>query len=197
MVMSKDRKRVLLLHASIHFLTMLLLVGAVRFQIWYVLLAVAVVHYFLDLGKIQIANRRMNSEFLAYLLDQALHVIVLGLASAWIAAVVPVQSAAMNDRWAIYLAGFLAVTYVWYTTEKVMAGPEPGYLEEVLESSLTRMITRACFLLLFLLAGARLVVGVPLLAVQMPYRADAYRRREILTDLSVSLVTAAIVLSAI
>lgn len=191
---AKKRTWGLLLHASIQFLMMVLLVGSLRTFIWPVLLVVAALHFFIDMAKVNLGGRHLGSAFQAYLLDQALHLLILLLATVWIGAILPAGMGQPDYAWAVYISGLLLVTYVWYTTEKVWASEDQDYLAEIEGSAIGRMLTRAAMLLLFLFLGRQAFIGLPMLAILIPYQSSAYRKRELATDFAVALVTAAIVL---
>jgi hypothetical protein len=192
-VAAKQKLWGLLLHASIHLLTTLLLVGDLRWRLLLPVLSLALVHFVIDLSKYRLAVIRPGWVRLPYFIDQALHVLTILGAARWIGALLGPAGGPAPALWMIYLLGYLAATHVWFVTERMLTWPDKPY-QGLLESSLwPRMLARALMLTVLLLLTLGLD-GVGLAATAwMPYRRAEQGSRALLTDLTVALAAAALV----
>jgi hypothetical protein len=184
LVEAKQRPDGLVLHVGIHFLTTLLLVGDLRWQLLPPVVALALVHFVIDLAKYRLAVIRPAWVTLPYLIDQAVHVLTLLGAARWIAARVEPPAV---EPWMIYAIGYLGVTHVWFVTERMLTWPDKHY-QQVLEQGLwPRMVARALMLTALLILG----LGPAMLATAwLPYRRADQGGRALLTDLAVAAVVA-------
>jgi hypothetical protein len=188
MVRNKKHIWVIGLHSAIQLTVMGVLVYPQTRRVWPALLLVAGLHFLIDLGKIQLARQRPKWVALPYFLDQALHFAILGLVAFLWAPENPADLL-LPPRWAIYIAAFLAVTYVWFITERVLYFADEEYFREVLENFWGRMAARLA-LLGFSIAGVVGLAGVGAtlgIAALFLYRSSVYRWRALLIDLAVSL----------
>jgi len=185
----------LAVHGTVHFLTLLLVVGGARGAIWPQLLALALVHFAIDALKYSLGSRRPGWVTAPYFIDQAVHVLSVLLVTRWIESLKPGLSLAISPALAIFASAYVVVTHVWFVTEKTLAHAEAGYRSEVENSLWPRMLARAAFLsgLLFLLVGRAappLALGA---TVRLPYYKDTHWRRALITDLLVAVLTAVFV----
>lgn len=189
-VRNKTRLWALLLHVSIHLVVMLAIVGAARAQVWPYLLALAVIHFWIDVGKNTIYRLRPKWVVGPYLVDQACHYLSIGLVSAWILGHIPAPALPFSPMAAILVTGFLLVTYVWSITERILAHSQPDYRLELARQFWPRMFARAALLsgLLLLWRLAPSTTAATLTTGRLPYLSGPYRRRALLTDLSVVIV---------
>jgi hypothetical protein len=181
------------LHIGTHYVTMLVLVGPARSQIWPHLLLLAGVHLLLDVTKSSITPARASSAIPYYLLDQFLHVISIFAVSSWIdrgldASLIPAPS-----DWPLLATGYIVATYVWFITERTAFSNDKQYLDELEEQFWPRMVGRAVMLTAMLLVSPGWsVLGVGM-AFRLPYTAGHYRRRALTVDIIVAVVTAAVI----
>ena len=186
LVRSKSRTWGLVLHGSIHLMTLLLLVGSFRSEIWPQILALAIFHFFVDVVKYRTTEGRPEWTVSSYFIDQTVHILSIIVVAAWINTIVPEASAAFNTALLIYISGYILVTHVWFVTEKTIIHAETDYNDEVQLTLWPRMISRATFLTVLLTIGA-FGIGIAA-AVQLPYSRDTHWRRALITDLVVVLV---------
>ncbi len=182
----------LAVHGTVHFLTLLLVVGSARGVIWPQLLALALIHFTIDLLKYRLSSRRPAWVTAPYFIDQGVHILTVLLVTLWIVSLKPELPLAITPTLAIVAAAYVVVTHVWFVTEKTLVHAETGYRSEVENSLWPRMLARAAFLsgLLFLLVGR----SVPPLAlgatVRLPYYKNNHWRRALITDVLVAVLTA-------
>jgi Protein of unknown function (DUF3307) len=195
LVRSKSQMWGLVLHGSIHLLTLLLLVGPFRGEIWPQILTLAIFHFFVDVVKYRTTEGRPEWTVSSYFIDQTVHILSIIVVTAWINTIVPEAGAAFNTALLIYISGYIVVTHVWFVTEKTITHTDSEYNEEVQTTLWPRMISRATFLTVLLAVGA---FGIGLAAaVQLPYSRDTHRRRALITDLVVVVVGAVFISLAV
>ncbi len=188
LVRSKSQLWGLVLHASIHLLTMLLLVGAFRSEIWPQVLALATFHFVVDVVKYRLTDARPEWMTSSYFIDQAIHILSIIVVAAWIDAMVPEAGAAFDTALLITIGGYILVTHVWFVTEKTISHAKAGYNQEVQSTLWPRMIARATFLTVLVAVGT-LGFGIAA-ALQFPYYRDSYWRRALITDFIVAVLIA-------
>ena len=188
LVRSKSHVWGLVLHASIHLLTLLLMVGAFRSELWPQLLVLALFHFVVDVVKYRLTDARPEWVTSSYFIDQAVHLLSIIVVAAWIDSIVPEAGAAFNTALLITISGYILVTHVSFVTEKTVSHAETGYNQEVQLTLWPRMIARATFLTVLLAVGT-FGFGIAA-ALQLPYYRDTYWRRALITDLVVVVVTA-------
>jgi len=137
-----------------------------------------------------------------YFIDQLLHIGSIWVVSQWISEQVPGNLTPDTTRLIIFGIAYLAITIVWYVSERMIAWDEPQYREQVLQQSWSRMITRAVFLslLLIVLGMSPFQQPVPsgfLSMVAVPYLSGQYRLRPFVTDVGVALVGVIFVYAAL
>jgi hypothetical protein len=188
LVRSKSQIWGLVLHASIHLLTLLLLVGPFRSVIWPQILALAIFHFFVDVVKYRLTDSHPEWVVSSYFVDQAIHLTSIIVVTTWINSIVPEAGAAFNTALLITISGYILVTHVWFVTEKTVTHAEPDYNQDVQLTLWPRMISRATFLTVLLAVGA---FGIGFAAaVQLPYSRDTHWQRALITDLVVVVVGA-------
>ena len=74
LVRSKSQMWGLVLHGSIHLLTLLLLVGSFRTEIWPQILTLAIFHFLVDVVKYRTTEGRPEWTVSSYFIDQAVHI---------------------------------------------------------------------------------------------------------------------------
>jgi hypothetical protein len=188
-VLHKDRWWVLGLHVATHFLVTFVLVGAARTVVWPYILLLALIHYLLDRLKIASSRWWPSWVILPYAIDQALHLMLLAWITSLMLRQVTPGTLPLGSIWVIYAIAYLLVTHVWFVSERILAYADREYREKVNETAWPRMLARAGILSLALVGWNALApprfAGVS--PVWWPYRPDGYRRRELFTDVSVSL----------
>ena len=187
MAANKVRLPVLFLHAAIHFVAMMLVSAPAWRELWPYLLALAVVHFGIDFGKITFGKFRPHWVALPYLIDQILHYLSLAALAWWIGRQAGDLSLLLKPHLAVIMTAYLLVTYVWAISEKVLTASEPKYRREQASAFWPRIAVRA--LLLTGLLGpsfpglpGREQIG---LAAAFPYFSGQYGRRALFTDILV------------
>ena len=100
-----------------------------------------------------------------------------------------------STAWTALLVGLLFCTVVWYISERVLTHATPSYQREVIARRWPRIFVRATLFFLLLALGE--VAGLLVLPLTLlPYPAPAYRRRALLTDVAVALVSSLLVMAA-
>ena len=185
----------LAVHGTVHFLTLLLVVGSARGVIWPQLLALALIHFTIDVLKYRFGSRRPGWVTAPYFIDQAVHILSVLAVASRIGTLAPELSLAIAPAVAIVASAYVVATHVWFVTEKTLAHAETGYRSEVENSLWPRMLARAAFLsgLLFVLIGRSAPPLVLAGTVRLPYYKDTHWRRALVTDLLVAILTAALV----
>jgi len=193
LVRNKYRWGVLVLHASIQFLTGLFVVwffnSSSVISTWPYLLFLAVVHFLIDLAKNTLSRVRPAWVKVPYVLDQLMHVLSILFISLLIQTRYGFIAFPANPGWVVLAIAFLFVTYVWYISERVMTHDDPMYRQTVIDDSWSRMFFRAGFLSGFLgiWMWTTKTLAASAGAILFPYQAKKFGRRALFTDLSVSL----------
>jgi hypothetical protein len=194
MVRNKSKPWVLLLHAGVHFVVMAGVAWMALGKLWPYLAALAGAHLLIDAAKNAASRRRPDWVIGLYIVDQAVHIITLVLTSAWIARTAGAVQPGLDRPQAVYLAGYLLATYVWFISERILAYRNRAYQQEIAASLWSRMAVRAALLTVFLvIRQLPLLAFIPLGAI-LPYARDEYRRREVWSDI-LAAVTAALMVS--
>jgi hypothetical protein len=197
LVVNKRHAWALLLHGAIHFMFMFALAGNVRLQILPQLIVLTIAHIIIDATKTTVSTKRSLSTQSSYLIDQAIHLILIALTAFWIERSLPANLSPQAWGWAVILTGYVFVTYGWATTERLLTENSSQYNEEVISQLWPRMIARAAlFTLGLFLLQSQTSVAV-LAAVNLPYLSGQYRRRALVTDLAVTVGTTITVLLAL
>ena len=202
MARNKRRPHVILGHISIHFLVMILLAGEARNTLWPYLLALALAHLCIDIGKETVHQLRPRWVIGPYVIDQLVHYVTIILTGVWIARAIGPVTLPLTTEVAILATTYLAATYVWFISERILAHDDESYHSEVQSQLWPRMFTRAVMLSAMLWAlplalpsalvwsGGRaggLTIMVTVTAT-VPYLSGKHRQRALLTDVIVSLV---------
>lgn len=194
LVASKRHIGGLILHTAIHFAMMALLVGIIFEGVWCKLLLLALIHLGTDWAKIYLNETSEKDAALPYMIDQIIHIAILGFVALWIEGDLTVAFTPVKGVWPIHACGYIAVTYVWFITERKLYGKDKAYLNENERERWSRMITRAILLTVWLFVGEGLGFTSLLLPFHLPYLSGTYRKRALLTDVIVTLVTATVVI---
>ncbi|UCF59774.1 MAG: DUF3307 domain-containing protein [Anaerolineaceae bacterium] len=189
-VVNKRRIWVLSLHAAIHFVTMLLLVGITNEGAWIKLLVLAIIHLIMDWAKGLLTELPEINTTLSYVIDQIIHIMILGFVAYWIEGDLALTFTSANVVWLIYASGYLLTTYMWYITERIAFERDRTILAEINGARWSRMIIRAILFTGWLFAGEGLKGGPLVFSFTMPYLSGTYRKRAIVTDIIVTLVIA-------
>ena len=193
LVAAKDRIWALGFHATIHFLTALLMVGSARSKLLLPVAVLGLVHFAIDLAKYRLGAFRPSWVKLPYLIDQLVHFLSIALISRWMVGILGTENVVAPHVWLIYGIGYLAVTHVWFVTEKMLTEPQSSYRKEVEAELWPRMVTRGLMLTIFLMLGSDLS-GIGLTAmIWLPYSNRSHRVRSVLTDLAVTILVALLV----
>lgn len=197
LVANKHRTWALLLHSAIHFLFMFVLVRQVRLLILPQLIYLTIAHMLTDAAKTTISSKGPLTVQSSYLLDQLIHIVLIWLTATWIETSIPAVIAVLSWEWMVIAAGYVFVTYVWMTTERLLTENSPQYNHEVITQVWPRMITRTVFFTIGLILFHSQVNAILLALVNIPYFSGKYRGRALLTDLAVAILTTIVVLIAI
>ena len=122
----KGRSKYLYFHIGVHLLALLIIL---QFQHLGAISCIVVTHYLIDLGKLSLTNTK-NYRWL-FVVDQLLHLLVLGSVLYWIAPF-PLDFAALFTESTLLLITFLVfVTYVSGIIMRMLLAP---YIDEVAKS---------------------------------------------------------------
>jgi len=187
MVRRKNNFWILSLHVSVHFFLMFALVGENRNRVWGYLVILSLVHLIQDYLKLLVTKYWPKQTVMFYFSDQILHYLILWGFAVWMQSVDPQVGKAISPTWAIIAIAYLVATYTWYISERVINWANREYLEFVESTKQSRMLARGGFISIFFLVRAWVLPNVAIL-FSWPYPESMYRRRAILSDLSVSLV---------
>ena len=125
---------VLLLHVSIHFVLMVVLVGPSRGLIWPFLLLLSLVHMVQDRLKIFLTAKWPNRMLHLFYVDQLLHIAaILGLVFVF-QTIYPKMPQTQYAAWVIITISFLLVTFFWYISERVNNAAKIEYLKYIEEN---------------------------------------------------------------
>lgn len=196
LVENKRSVRGLSLHTGIHLAVTLLILGDARAEAWPKVLLLIFIHFLLDLGKSSLVGRYPKHVGLQYVLDQVLHIVSILLVARWIEGDLDPLLMPSSTTWAIYAIGYLLATYVWYITEGLFTVEDDIYQAELKNQFWPRMIVRAVLLTVFLFIGQSLEIALVAMALQMPYRSGAKRKRSLVVDVFVSLTIAVFIILA-
>ncbi len=187
MIREKKKLSVLVLHASIHFLVMLLLVGENRQSLWPYLLLLSFIHLAQDKLKISLTLRYPKLTIPFFIVDQIFHGLAIYALSIWARAISTEDLFINNPTLVILLIAYLLVTYVLFILEKVFYHKDLGYQKSITETKYSRMVIRAGLVsIYFLLKDSSSLVFSGF--ILNPYPPSIYRRRAIILDLSVSVL---------
>jgi hypothetical protein len=186
MVRMRDKLWFSSLHAGIHFLLMFLLAGSNRMLVWPYLLLLALLHFVQDRIKNSIVNRRPDWLRVSFVIDQFLHYLTIGGVVWLLQDVIGLFPKTEKPVWAIVVIAYILVTYVWFITERLFNLSNSDFLEEINATKYSRMLVRGGLVSLFLVIQAWTTSGLAMV-FSNPYAQTKFRRRALLTDMSVSL----------
>lgn len=195
MVKAKQHLNGLILHTSIHLATMLIVVvGIIGLDaeiILIYLLALAVLHFAIDVFKN--LSRRFDPNIVIpfYFLDQVLHIASVWLIAYWCGHESRITFFFLP--WSIYLSGYILVSHVWFVTERVLSYKQPDYQNWITEQMWARMMSR-----MVLLTGLLLLLDLNLWGIAAIFAAFSlhvfdlnnyrqYRQRALLIDGTVTI----------
>lgn len=193
MVQRKSEPWALPVHGLIHFLSMVVLIAPRQLALWPPLASIALLHLLLDRFKLVQSSRVSGRAVTFYLLDQAIHLLILAGGALWLAQAGTAALLPPPQPWLPPALGLLLVTSVWAITERVLAEAGVGFFAGLPSNGWIRAVTRAVIVLA--------VVGVgrpsPFFAAAglWPYALRGKGLRAIGVDVAVSLVAALLVLS--
>jgi len=187
------------LHAGVHLLMLVILAGSTLPTIWLYLVGLVITHYIIDYFKNWLSNVRPRWINGLYIFDQFLHFLSLIAIALWIDATLEsaalAQSFLFSPGWVRLLIGLTFCTVVWYISERVLNHSRPDYQREIVERRWARIALRASLFALFLWLGRWAGFAVLPLFV-FPYPSSVYRGRAIVTDVTVALISALLVIVA-
>jgi len=186
MIRNRDKLWVLSLHAGIHLVLMVLLIGQSRLVLWPYLLLVALIHFLQDLIKILVTKMRPDWIKVSYVIDQFMHYVILLLAGKWILGLeLPVYTTEKSP-WKIYAIAFIVVSFVWFISERIFNQSNSDYVESINQTKYSRMVTRVGLVGLFFVANSW-VFPVLGFVIHNPYPKSEFRWRAVMVDFSVSI----------
>lgn len=190
----KKRLRGLLLHAGIHFFTLVIVVGISRADLWPMLFLLATVHFAIDYAKNSYAKRNPDQVTGPYLLDQGVHLLTLVVFARLIQSMDPNPTSGFSEDALLVAIILVGVTFVWGISERIFVHKNYAYLVELNAQYFGRMITRLGIFtaLALLFVNPSSLQLAPLMTI--PYLNSLFWRRALATDLTVSLVSAVFLL---
>lgn len=191
MVKAKNHLPGLTLHVAIHYVVLFLLSGNAYPFIWPYLVVLALIHFSIDFIKSRVYFRRPDLVIIPYFLDQVFHVTSLVLVAWWIEQVVDATHLLpISPVSAIYLSGYLLVSYVWFITERILVHTNQSYQAEINRQFWPRMLVRMALLTILLTAPqSSLMAVVASDFFRFPYPQSHYRTRALCCDISVVLIS--------
>lgn len=194
MVANRNKARVRLLHGTIHLAVMLLFTFPISLRVWTWLLIVSALHMSIDFSKGWLSARRPRWNRWLYVVDQALHYLILAGLSVCIgpsaAEQLPIPGLVV-----LLAIGFLLVSYIWMISERVLFAGQPG-ASEMHERAVPRAWVR-CGLLAIVLLGWYAVFPVSLaILIHFPYPANRIGIRALVIDVLVIAIVAFFVVLA-
>lgn len=186
MVRMRDKLWFSSLHAGIHFLLMFLLAGSNRMLVWPYLLLLAFLHFVQDRIKNSIVNRRPDWLRVSFVIDQFLHYLTIWGVVWLLQDVLGLIPSVENPTWVVVTISYILVTYVWFITERLFYLSDTDYLQNINSTKYSRMLVRGGLVSLFLVIQAWTASGLAMV-LSNPYVQTKFRRRALLTDMSVSL----------
>jgi hypothetical protein len=187
MVRRKANFWVLFLHVFIHFVLMVFMVGQIREVVWPHLLLLNLVHMVQDRLKIALKDIWPSGMVLMFFIDQLLHYMAIWGLVAWIQTSNLSLDFEFHHTWAIVAIAYLVVTYTWYISERVINYANGEYLKTIEDTKIARMLARSGFISLFFMMRNWAPLNLAWL-MTWPYPASNYRRRAIVSDLSISII---------
>lgn len=187
MVKKRDTFWVLTLHAMIHFVTMFIVVGWVRFAIWPYLLLIAAWHFIQDRIKNYFTHKRPTSIGMSFIIDQGVHIFVIWAVIGLYQEVTGSIAATDKPRWVMIAITYVFITFVWFIIERIFNFSNSEYVQHINKTKFPRMLARAGLVSAYLLVWGWTAAGLSFW-VSNPYPRSRFRRRAVLTDGSVSLV---------
>jgi hypothetical protein len=185
-VINKNRPLVLLLHVSIHFLVSLVLVIIYLPGAWPFLVLLIGIHFLIDTGKNFVNKSMPNWVVIPYFIDQFLHLISIFIVATLIASFSNIPLYAFQPLWLIVSIAYLVVTYVWYISERIITFQHRAYFEQVVDSEWSRMLARAVFLTLPLLAWTNFTNLIGIGVLVFPYKKQNFGIRALMTDILIA-----------
>ena len=186
MVENRDKFWVLTLHSSIHLGLMMLLVGDARRVYWPAVTLIALIHLGQDALKVYLLRKDPGLSKAAFILDQLLHIFIIWIFVSVIQLGNGETLISRQPAWLMISIVFLAISYVWFSTERIFFLADPDYLQHINDTKYTRMLTRGVFVSTFLVVRTWVTPGMAMV-LNNPYRSSEFRRRALLTDSIVSL----------
>lgn len=149
MVKAKKKLPGLMMHVSVHFLTMLVvLCGILEYDPWtgsILAATVAAFHLGIDHWKNILTGLKPDWVIFIYVQDQLLHILSILLVT-WVWKTFEVNNSInVGDSVLVYATGFVLVTHVWFVTERVFTYRRPAYQQWVTDMMWPRMMSRAVF----------------------------------------------------
>ena len=187
MVSKRDNLWVLTMHAGIHFVVMIILVGQVRGAIWPYLLLISTIHLAQDRIKNSIVKKRPDWTGTGFVIDQFTHFVIIWAFVLWLQNVAGFIFTPEKPVGIMVFITYLFVTIVWYIIERIFNLSNPEYLENISNTKYPRMLSRAGLVSLFILFWSWRGPGLALI-ISNPYPQSRFRQRTILTDVSISLL---------
>ena len=185
-VINKNKIPVLFLHVSIHFLVSLIFVLIYLPGAWPFLILLTGIHFLIDTGKNFVNKSKPNWVVVPYFIDQFLHLISIFVVANLIARFSNIPPYAIQPLWLIVSIAYLVVTYVWYISERIITFHHRAYFEQVIDSEWSRMLARAVFLTVPLIAWTNITNLIGISVLVFPYKKHNFGIRALMTDLLIA-----------
>ena len=186
MVDNKDRTAVRLLHVLFHFLISLVFTLYYVPEAWPLLVLLASIHFLIDSGKNYVNRAKPSWIIFPYLFDQFLHVLSIILIATMITRISNVPPFAIQPVWLILSIVYLAVTYVWYISERTLTFRNKDYFQQVVDKEWPRMVARAVFLTVPIIMWYNTPKYFGVSALVFPYKLRYFGLRAFITDIIIS-----------
>ena len=149
MVVAKKSLTGLLMHVSIHFIIIFVMLCSflhLSTTIGIVLaLTVSLFHFVIDFWKNVLSQLRPDWVIFSYVQDQILHLLSIVLIALLWQNYSGDNMLASENSWILFLVGLVLVTHTWFVTERVISYQKQGYQQWVEATMWPRMMSRGMF----------------------------------------------------
>ncbi len=185
---AKQQWQGLLLHIGIHLLVMFGLTWGIWREVTRFILLIAGIHLLIDTIKSLVAKLRPDWVVIPYFFDQVFHLLTIFVV---VGQMDPGLTPLLYGPWIKFALAVVLVTQVWFITERILFYRDQQYVKEVNRLVFKRAFVRT-ILMMTSYSFLSIVKSGPLQAIAGGlnlYSSKKYRKREILLDITVAVLT--------
>ena len=149
MVVAKKSLVGLLMHVSIHFIIIIVILsGFLHLSATTAIvlaIAMSLFHFAIDFWKNLLFKLRPDWVIFSYVQDQILHLLSIMLIALLWQNYSGDNMLASENSWILFLVGLVLVTHTWFVTERVISYQYQGYQQWVVVTMWPRMMSRGMF----------------------------------------------------